>query len=135
MKQNKSGKMSTGKVVAMSAGIVALATAAYYFFGPEGKKNQKKMKSWMIKMKGDIVEKIEDATEISESVYNEIVESVAQQYAKTTKAAPTEIASYVALLKKQWRAIVKSTTPKKKNIKKPAPKKVSPVKKTVSKKK
>ena len=48
-----------GKVVAVGAGIAALSVAAYMLFGPNGKKNKKAIKGWAIKMKGEIIEKLE----------------------------------------------------------------------------
>ncbi len=128
MKKNTttSSRMSAGKVVAIGAGVAALAAATYYFFGPEGKKNQKKVKGWMIKMKGEIIDKMEDAKEMSETVYHQIVDTIAKKYQTNMKANP-ELAMYVDMLKKQWRGISKSTSPKKKvaskTSKKPAKKK------------
>ncbi|MBP9711748.1 MAG: hypothetical protein KBD55_01810 [Candidatus Pacebacteria bacterium] len=43
MKTNKKG-ISKGKLVGMAAGLVAVGAGAYYFAGPNGKKNQKKVK-------------------------------------------------------------------------------------------
>ncbi len=56
--------VSTGTVLALSASALALAAGAYYFFGPEGKKNRGAFKGWMIKMKGEIIEKMEQAKDV-----------------------------------------------------------------------
>lgn len=136
MKKDTKG-MSAGKVVAIGASVAALAAASYYFFGPEGKKNQKTMKGWMIKMKGDVVDKMEDAKEVTEAVYNQIVDTVAAKYAKSGKSTAADVMGYVDILKKQWKGIAKSTAGKKSAVKK-AVKKVakavskSPAKKTTS---
>lgn len=126
---NKKG-ISAGGVVAIGAGVAALAAASYYFFGPEGKKNQKKMKGWMIKMKGDIVDKMEDAQDMTEAAYHAIVDSVSSAYQKSSKVAASDVADYVTILKKQWRGI--SGTLKKPAKKKAAPKAVKKATKTVS---
>lgn len=118
--------MSAGGVVAIGAGVAALAAASYYFFGPEGKKNQKKMKGWMIKMKGDIVDKMEDAKDMSEAAYHNIIDTVSATYQKNKKVAATDVADYVAILKKQWRGISGS-------LKKPVKKTVSKAVKKVAK--
>ena len=47
---NKKG-MSLGKRVMIGAGVAAVGAGAYYLLGPDGKKNQKKAKAWMAKMK------------------------------------------------------------------------------------
>ena len=107
MKKQSNG--AVGKIVALGASVAALGAATYYFFGPEGKKHQKNFKGWMIKMKADIVEKIEDAGEVTETVYHKIIDEVADAYAKTGKVSKEEIAVYGDLLKKQWDNVVKST--------------------------
>ena len=128
---NKKGGMSAGKVMAIGASVAALAAASYYFFGPEGKKNQKKMKGWMIKMKGEIVDKMENAKEMSEMAYHKIVDTAATAFSKHTSASAEDVAAYATLLKKQWKGItgaLKKTPAKKSAPKKAAPKK-SPTKK------
>ena len=52
---------NAGKIAAAGAGIVALSAAAYLIFGPEGKKHRKDLKSWMVKMKAEVMEKMEQA--------------------------------------------------------------------------
>jgi hypothetical protein len=113
--QKKEG-VSAGKVVTIGAGIAALAAATYYFFGPEGKKNQKSVKGWMIKMKGEIIDKMEDAKEVSESAYHEIVDSVGAKYLKAKKVTPEDVGVYVDTLKKQWKGISKSVLGTKKKV-------------------
>lgn len=129
MKKTTNKKGGAGTAVVIGAGVIALAAASYYFFGPEGKKNQKKVKGWMIKMKGDIVDKLEDVKEVTEPIYHQIVDAVAAKYAKgTKKITPEDVSMYVEVLKKQWRGISQSTTGAKKTVKKAvqksAPKKV-----------
>lgn len=128
MKKINKGKeekgSAVGKIVALGAGMAALATASYYFFGPEGKKNRDNLKSWMIKMKGEIIEKIESAKEVSEEVYAKIVDTVAKKYAKAGKVSESEITAFAELLKSQWKGIskayTKATNPKKVATKKKA---------------
>ncbi len=99
---------STGTVVAVGAGVIALAAASYFFFGPEGKKNRNSLKGWMVKMKGEVIEKMEDAKDMTEAAYEKIVDSVAAKYAKAGKVSEAEIRMFAALLKQQWAGIVKS---------------------------
>ncbi|MEO5646545.1 MAG: hypothetical protein ABIO57_02120 [Candidatus Paceibacterota bacterium] len=99
---------STGTVVAVGAGVVALAAASYFFFGPEGKKNRNSLKGWMVKMKGEIIEKMEDAKDMSEAAYEKIVDAVAAKYAKAGKVSEAEIRLFAGILKQQWKGIVKA---------------------------
>lgn len=123
-------KTSGAKVaVAVGASAAALGAAAYYLFGPHGKQHRTKAKGWMIKMKGEVVERLEDLKEVSEPVYNQVVEAVAAKYAKESKTGKKEILALAQDLKKGWRSIVASTQTKRK----PAQK--APAKKRVSKRK
>ena len=61
-KTNKKG-LSAGAVVGIGATVAALGAAAYVLFGPEGKKNKKIIRGWAVKMKGEIIEKLEEAKE------------------------------------------------------------------------
>jgi hypothetical protein len=107
-KAKKESGTSAGTVVAVGAGVVALAAASYLFFGPDGKKNRDKLQGWMIKMKGEIIEKMEGAQEMTEAAYERIVDSVAAKYAKAGKISEQEIRMFAAMLKQQWKGIVKS---------------------------
>ena len=137
MKKQSNGVV--GKIVALGASVAALGAATYYFFGPEGKKHQKNFKGWMIKMKADVIEKIEDAGEVTEKVYHKIIDEVAAAYAKTGKVSKEEIALYADVLKKQWGNVVKSTKkPVKravKTVKAPVERAVKKIAKKVAKKK
>ena len=146
----KDDGMSAGTIAAVGAGVIAVAAASYFFFGPEGKKNRHTMKGWMVKMKGEIIEKMEDAKDLSEAAYEKIVDAVAAKYAKAGKISEAEIKLFANLLKQQWKGIVKShhkmaavKTASKKVVKtvkkevkkaaKPAARKKKPVKKAAKK--
>jgi len=97
-----------GKLAVLGASVAALAATTYFFWGPEGKKHQKKLKGWMIRMKGEVVEKLENAREITEPMYRQIVDSVATGYVKGGKISRKEIEALVKDLKKHWKTIGRS---------------------------
>lgn len=97
----------------MGAGLATLAAGIYFFLGPDGKKHQKKMKGWMVRMKGEVLEKMEDAREMSEPVYNDIVDTVARANAVAGKIPKEEILALATDLKRQWRSISRGSLPKK----------------------
>lgn len=101
-KNNKSS--SIGKVVTISAGVAAIAAAGYFFWGPDGKKNRAKTKGWMIKMKGDVVEKLESVQEITKETYDAIVDTVSGAY-ETAAGGKEEVAKLARELKSQWKVI------------------------------
>ncbi len=103
---------SVEKAVAVGAGVVALGAAAYLLFGPEGTKHRKDLKSWMIKMKAEVMEKMEKAKDLSASAYEDIVNSVEAKY-KTMKNVDADIlAKEAATLKKNWRTMTKGAKKK-----------------------
>jgi len=107
-KQTKNEGTSAGTIAAVGAGVIAVAAASYFFFGPEGKKNRHAMKGWMVKMKGEIIEKMEESKDMTEAAYEKIVDAVSAKYAKAGKISEAEIRLFAGLLKQQWKGIVKA---------------------------
>lgn len=110
--------ISKASIVGIGATVAALGAAAYVLFGPDGKKNKKKINGWLIKMKGEIIEKFEDAKEISEPVYNNIIDSVKSKYSKIKNIDPKELEAAVLDIKKHWKTMMKDSKPKAKAKKK-----------------
>ncbi len=110
----KSGS-DVGKIIGIGAGIAALSAAAYIMFGPNGKKNQKALKGWMIKAKGEIIEKFEQAKELTEPVYHKIVDQIQAKYAKVKNVDPNELNELIADVKKHWKSLEKEAKAKMKS--------------------
>ena len=127
-KENKGNGL--GKAIGVVAGVAALSAAAYVLFGPDAKKNRKAIRGWAVKMKGEIIEKIEQAKEVTEPMYHKIINEVSEKYATAKNVDPTELKATVADLRKHWKPMSKA--PKK--AKKAAKKVVHAVKKTSPKK-
>ncbi len=127
MKKNNTS--NAGKVIAIGAGMVALAAAGYFFLGPNGKKNQKAARGWMIKMKGEVVEKIEKVKDVTEDTYHNIVDTVAKSY--VASGGKDEVAKLAKELKSHWKSISSNGKIKAKKAVKKVMKKVA---KKVSKK-
>lgn len=102
-----------GSMVAIGAGLAAIAASAYFFLGPDGKKHQKKMKGWMVRMKGEVLEKLEDAQGVTQPIYNDIVDTVAKAQAVAGNIPKAEVLALAKDLKRQWRNITRSTASKK----------------------
>lgn len=103
----KNTKSNAGKVVAVSAGIAVLGAAAYLLFGPEGKKHRKDLKSWMIKMKAEVMEKMEKAKDLSTETYENIIHGVEAKYKAMKNVDADMLAKEVADLKKNWKSMMK----------------------------
>ncbi len=105
-----------GTKVALGAGIAALTAAAvaYFLVGPEGKRNRKKLKGWTIRMKGEIIEKLEQVKEMSQPVFDRIVAQVEEKYRKIKNISPEELDSVVKDIKSHWKSISKKSIGNKK---------------------
>lgn len=122
MAKQKNEQNNLGKAIAVGAGVAAMSAAAYVLFGPEGKHNRKKIQGWAVKMKGEIIEKLEDSQEITENIYNKIVDQVSEKYAKAKGLSMEEVQAVVDDLRKHWKTLVKDTKSKTATVKKVASK-------------
>jgi len=93
------------KIAMIGAGITSVAAAAYFFLGSKGEEHKKHLKAWAIKMKGDIIEKIEEAKDVNEDTYHKIIDNIATEYKKGAKASSSEIDELAKDLKKHWKTI------------------------------
>ncbi|KKR45604.1 MAG: hypothetical protein A3G47_03445 [Candidatus Zambryskibacteria bacterium RIFCSPLOWO2_12_FULL_39_45] len=116
MKKTIKNGSSAVKLTLIGATLAGLAATAYFFLGPKGKKHQKHAKAWAIKMKGDVIAKLETAREITEPIYHHIIDSVAKEYEKGMKASRAEILSLSTDLKKHWKTISHGAKAVKKDV-------------------
>ena len=103
-KTTKKG-VNTAEVVGIGAGIAALSAAAYIMFGPDAKKNRKAVRGWAVKMKGEVIEKLEQAKEITEPIYHNIVDQVEAKYAKAKNVDAKELEAIVTDIRKHWKSL------------------------------
>src|ERR1700677_4013763 len=90
----QSDKGSSG-AAGLGVGLAALAAAAagaYYFYGSKhSAQNRKQMKGWMIKARGDMVEKLENLKDMSQENYDKAVSEVMDKYKKVKNIDPNEL--------------------------------------------
>jgi gas vesicle protein len=110
-KQIKKKKTSAGKVIAIGAGLAALGAGAYYLLGPNGKANQKKAAAWMTKMKKEAQKKIGKIKNVSEPIYHNVLDTLAENYSKQYKQHVPEIKAFTKQLKSGWSEIKKEVKP------------------------
>lgn len=102
------------------AGVAALAAAGYFLYGSkDGAKNRKKVHSWMLKVKADVLEGVEKMKNVTEAEYHTVVDKVAAKYKAVKSIDPKELDMMVKELRGHWKNIKKSitATPKKKAAK------------------
>jgi len=125
--KNNKTEVSVGGAVGFAATLAALAAGSYFIFGPKGKQNRKAIKGWTLKMKGEVVEKIEKLKEVTPDLYNKVIDEVSAKYAKVKDISAEELAMLVTDMKKHWKSISNDLAPKKKSVKKAVKKVVAKI--------
>jgi peptidyl-tRNA hydrolase len=73
----KKKELTTEQKIGVGVGLTAAAVAAagaYFLYGSEkAAKNRKAVKSWALKAKAEILEKLEDAKEMTAQEYEELI--------------------------------------------------------------
>lgn len=112
----KKTAMGAGAIMGVAAVAVAAAAGGYFLYGKDGAKNRKKVKGWMLKAKGEVLEKVEKLKEVTEDEYQNIIDTVAAKYAAIKSIDPAEVMAMQKELKAHWKNIKKvvSAKPQKK---------------------
>lgn len=93
----------TGKMVGAGIGLAAVAAAgACFLYGNQGAKNRKQIAGWTLKMKGEVLEKVETLKTLDRETYTELVDKVSARYAKLEKVSASELRHLTVELKKAW---------------------------------
>lgn len=113
MAEDKKGGSGVGIAI-----LAASAAAGYFLYGKKGAKNRIKVKGWMLKAKGEVLERIEKLKEVDEEKYYEVLSKVGDKYSKMKNLESGDVDVLIGDMKKHWRAIQKDIEPKKKKAKK-----------------
>jgi len=107
------------------AALAATAAGAYFLSGKKGAKNRKRVKGWMLKAKGEVLQEMEHMKNMSEGTYHDTIDAMSERYKILKNVDEKELNHLVNELKSHWKHIKKDLKVK--------PKKAS--KKKISKKK
>ena len=132
-KQEQKG-ISAEKKVGIGLVLTAAAASAigsYFLYGSkDAEKNRKKVKGWMLKAKGEVLEQLEKTKHLTYDEYVQIIGQVGSVYAGLQDTSKKDIQDFTTEMKSYWEALkeeVGSATTKK-------PAKKTPVKKPAAKK-
>jgi hypothetical protein len=108
----KAKKSSVVKRVAIgtgvAAGVAAAAAGMYLLYGSKhAAKNRRLVKAWSLKARAEVLERLENLSEINEKVYRQVVEEVSARYKKLKHLSSKEVGEFGAELKKHWKDIAK----------------------------
>ena len=91
------------KILGAGIGLAAIAAAgAYFLYGDKNAKNRAKISGWTLKMKGELLEKIESLKRIDRETYIRLVDKVAERYTKLDKVGTAELQHLTVELKNAW---------------------------------
>lgn len=107
----------TGLIAGLTA---ALAAGAVYFYGPEGERHRRKLHGWMLKTKGDVIERLEKAEEVSKERYETFVDAAIEEYAVQKAEKTAEVELLRKELKSEWDVIKERAMKKGEELKKAA---------------
>ncbi len=100
-----------GMLAGISAAIAAGTAAAYFLYGSkDAKRYRAKLRGWMVKAKGEVVEKLERAKEVNEAVAHQIIDQVMAKYGKMRHIGEEEAKKLGEELKRKWRAVERELT-------------------------
>ena len=106
-------KNKGAKGLGIAAAAVAAVAGAYFLYGKLDSSKKKKIKSWALKAKGEVLEKLEGLKEVNQEAYDALVDKVTAKYAALKNIDTDEVRAMGADMKKHWKAIQKSIAPKK----------------------
>lgn len=93
----------TEKMVGASLGVAAIAAlGTYLMYGERGERNRKIIAGWALKMKGEVLEKVEEIKELSEEEYFRIVDEVSARYSRLGRVSAEELRHMTSELKGAW---------------------------------
>lgn len=135
----KKEEMTPVEKIGVGIGLTAAAVAAagaYFLYGSkQAAKNRKTVKSWALKAKAEVLEKLEDAKEMSREEYEGLISSVTDAYSDVKNATGSDLKNFKKEMLDHWKAIENAAKPKKKAVKKAVKKVVKKAAKKASAKK
>lgn len=131
--------LTGGQKMGIGIGVTAATLAAvggYFLYGAkDAKSNRRKVNSWMLKAKAEVLEGIENTKELTEVEYAKLVDDVMKGYKAARSASVKDMADFAGEMKNYWNQIKKSGPAKNIAVRSVAsPKKASTKRKSASKK-
>lgn len=120
---------AVGIGIGLSTAAVAAASAYFLYGSKSAAKNRKVVKSWALKAKAEVLEKLEDASEMTQTEYDQLIKSVSGAYTGAKNASKKDIMEFSKEMKDHWKSIERAAAP----LKKTATKEVKKVAKKVEK--
>ncbi len=99
--------------IGLTAAAVTAAGAYFLYGSKNASKNRKKVKGWALKAKGEILEALEKAEDITEEEFNNLVTGAAKMYGTVKNASKGEVADFKKEMTAHWNDLKKNKAVKK----------------------
>lgn len=121
-KKVEAPKITKNQAVGIGVGLTAAAVAAagaFFLYGSKNAaKNRKAVKSWTLKAKAEVLEKLEEAKDMSQEEYEQLIDGVTVAYQGVKSASKADLSLFKKEMKEHWKQIAKTAAPQKKAVKK-----------------
>ena len=99
--------MRTGeRMIGADARTAALAAAGACFqYGRKRPHHLQPIAGWALRLKGEVLEKMENASELDREIYDRLVDDAAARYARAGRVSASELKDLTADLKAAWTQI------------------------------
>ena len=109
--------LTSAQKVGIGFGLTAAAVTAagaYFLYGSkQSTQNRKKVKGWVLKAKGEVLEALEKAEAITEAEYKALVEAASGAYGTVKNATAGEVKDFKKEMGEHWNKLQKNTAMKK----------------------
>ncbi len=110
-------KKSVGNKVSIGFGLTAAAATvagAYFLYGSKkASQNRKKVKSWTLKAKAEVLEGLEKAEQLTEDDYKKLVETATGLYGTVKDVTKGEVVDFKKEMLTHWTDLQKNTAVRK----------------------
>lgn len=104
----KRTKKGGGEGFRLLAAAIVGAAGSYWLYGAkEARKNRARVRGWMLKARGEVLEKLEGMQDVDKETYDRVVDRVKDKYARLKSTSTAEVRDFARELKSHWSEIVK----------------------------
>jgi len=112
-KQPKNTSLQSASRIGIGLTTAAVTAAGYYFlFGSEkAEQNRKKVKSWTLRAKAEVLEALEQGKDMTQEEYEALIDSVTSAYSRLKHTTKADLVTFRREMKEHWTGIEKAAKP------------------------
>ena len=95
------------RVMGVGLEMAVAAAGAYFLYGNRAAENRARIKGWALKLKGEVLEKMESMKEVDRQAFEALVERTAARYGRVKRVSASELKHVTKELKNAWSHIGK----------------------------